>query len=369
MYIHECWKSRKEIDIDQIHSPVKVTLPARFDFIGGWTDTPPYHFKNAANVLNATLDLTVNSQSVTSGRAITITVEMSDVFTVVENDEAVVNPDDNLIIRNTLEFLDIRKPQIALTIDNTIPKGSGLGGSSLMVASLLAALFAYYHGAEYVTGNLNSLINNVLYIEQLMESGGGWQDQIGGLFPGIKLIGTTPEEPCTYDVSYINSPCEGLSAHSLIIDTRIQRRAARILYSIRQKYVDGDPGALAMLTTIAENARRGFSMLSEDDIRGFAGLLSESWRLVNKVENGTVEAVDAVSHLCGDDIIGMKMGGAGGGGFILVIFDNEDKKRYYTNRIRDHIPGCIIYNPRFGGVGMTVEQEGRKVEVGREGIV
>ena len=41
------------------------------------------------------------------------------------------------------------------------------------------------------------LINNVLLIKNMMESGGGgWQDQLGGGISGIKLIETTPNNKC-----------------------------------------------------------------------------------------------------------------------------------------------------------------------------
>ena len=31
---------------------------------------------------------------------------------------------------------------------------------------------------------------DVLRLEQLMSTGGGWQDQVGGIIPGLKLITT-----------------------------------------------------------------------------------------------------------------------------------------------------------------------------------
>ncbi len=32
------------------------------------------------------------------------------------------------------------------------------------------------------------LYNRVLCMEQIMSTGGGWQDQVGGLAPGIKMV-------------------------------------------------------------------------------------------------------------------------------------------------------------------------------------
>jgi len=57
MYVLDCWKKKRNIDISKNYGQVELTIPARFDFIGGWTDTPPYYFDNDAAVLNTTLVL------------------------------------------------------------------------------------------------------------------------------------------------------------------------------------------------------------------------------------------------------------------------------------------------------------------------
>ena len=365
MFKLDCWNNKTTIDLSRNYGDVTVMAPARFDFIGGWTDTPPYHFDNVARVLNTPVVLSGGGEHQDGKKAIVIGVTSSDRLTVIENGKPVTNPENHLIISKTLEFLGLDRPCITLALSNEIPMGSGLGGSSLLVATLLAAIWGYYRGTDYIVNHLNDLINNVLLIEQLMESGGGWQDQIGGLFPGIKLIETAPENPCRYTISYLGKPSKLLDDCSLIIDTRIQRKASRILYSIRQKYVDRDPSTLIMLRTITDNARLGFTMLEQDNLHGFAELLSDSWRMVNEIEYGAVESVEELHRLCGDDLIGMKMGGAGGGGFILAIFEDQGKKDHYLKKIRDRFPSCLIYRPCFGGSGLSVSQNGRVFEVGK----
>ena len=36
------------------------------------------------------------------------------------------------------------------------------------------------------------LYDRVLCMEQIMSTGGGWQDQVGGLAPGIKMVSSEP---------------------------------------------------------------------------------------------------------------------------------------------------------------------------------
>jgi fucokinase len=40
----------------------------------------------------------------------------------------------------------------------------------------------------------------VLVFEQLMGTGGGWQDQIGGLYPGIKFTSSFPGIPLRLEI-------------------------------------------------------------------------------------------------------------------------------------------------------------------------
>ena len=45
----------------------------------------------------------------------------------------------------------------------------------------------------------DELYNRVLCMEQIMSTGGGWQDQVGGLAPGIKMVTSHAEvRPVSY---------------------------------------------------------------------------------------------------------------------------------------------------------------------------
>ena len=69
-----------------------------------------------------------------------------------------------------------------------LPMGSGLGTSSILAATPLRAI-SEMMGIEI--GN-QALSEQVMRLEQLMTTGGGWQDQTGGIFPGAKVIITGP---------------------------------------------------------------------------------------------------------------------------------------------------------------------------------
>jgi len=45
-------------------------------------------------------------------------------------------------------------------------------------------------------------VGQVLHFEQMLTTGGGWQDQVGGLSPGIKVGHSKPEIPVKVDVTF-----------------------------------------------------------------------------------------------------------------------------------------------------------------------
>ena len=77
---------------------------------------------------------------------------------------------------------------IELTTLAAIPKGSGLGTSSIVGVVILAVL----HRVLGIETSRQRLFHGVLRLEQALTTGGGWQDQIGGAVDGIKVAFTEP---------------------------------------------------------------------------------------------------------------------------------------------------------------------------------
>ena len=56
----------------------------------------------------------------------------------------------------------------------------------------------------YFSRRRSELVHGVLVVEQLLTTGGGWQDQVGGLHPGLNL-GTSAASPQV--LSWSPCPC------------------------------------------------------------------------------------------------------------------------------------------------------------------
>ena len=58
---------------------------------------------------------------------------------------------------------------------SNLPQGSGLGGSSLLAGTLLAALVVLL---GHPPPSPSHLVHATLCVEQWLTTGGGWQDQV-----------------------------------------------------------------------------------------------------------------------------------------------------------------------------------------------
>ncbi|XP_042337041.1 L-fucose kinase-like, partial [Plectropomus leopardus] len=109
-----------------------------------------------------------------------------------------------------------------------LPTGSGLGTSSILAGALLAAVYRCT-GRTY---DADSLIHAVLYLEQVLTTGGGWQDQVGGLVGGVKVGRSRAFLPLRVEVERLCPPEDflvSLEQHLLLVYTGKTRLARNLL--------------------------------------------------------------------------------------------------------------------------------------------
>jgi galactokinase/mevalonate kinase-like predicted kinase len=165
---------------------------------------------------------------------------------------------------------------IELTTLAAIPKGSGLGTSSIMGAVIVAAL-------ARVTGRRLSpreLFHSVLRLEQALTTGGGWQDQIGGAVDGVKMIVTEPGMIPDAHIHYLPSDILDPAANggrTLLYYTGITRLAKNILHQVVGRYLDRDRATMATLHRIGAVAGEVMDAFIRKDIERFGRLMDVAW--------------------------------------------------------------------------------------------
>ena len=194
---------------------VKVELPVRVDFVGGWSDTPPWSLERAGCVLNMAITLegslpigTIIETTKTTGILIS-DEDLDQVF--VEDFTSIKTPfeinDPFRLVKSALLVTGIIHDKILLSVGlkiktwANVPRGSGLGTSSILAAAVVKGLLQITDGDE----SNDNVARLVLVLEQLMGTGGGWQDQIGGLYPGIKFSTSFPGIPLRLQVTPLSA--------------------------------------------------------------------------------------------------------------------------------------------------------------------
>lgn len=200
------------------HKRVQVELPVRVDFVGGWSDTPPWSLERAGSVLNMAISLegsppigTIIETTSTNGVLITDDAENHLFINDLTSISTPFSSNDPFrLVKSALLVTGIVQYNMGLSIKTwaSVPRGSGLGTSSILAAAVVKALLQIIDGDE----RNENIARLVLVLEQLMGTGGGWQDQIGGLYPGIKFTASFPGIPLRLQVTPL------LASPSLILE-------------------------------------------------------------------------------------------------------------------------------------------------------
>ena len=134
----------------------------------------------------------------------------------------------------------------------------------------MKAIFEYI-GKEVTE---NELYTHVLCMEQLMSTGGGWQDQVGGLTGGIKLVSTKPGLMQNIEVQHLNIPEEALQElkdRFVLIYTGQRRLARNLLREVVGGYIGSNPNSLEVLYEIQQVAVLMKFELEKGQYRRFRG--------------------------------------------------------------------------------------------------
>jgi fucokinase len=339
-----------QVDPSRLQQRCVVRLPARIDFGGGWTDTPPYSLERGGAVLNAAIALNGELPIVAEAELLdelALILESRDIESTVRPCFAgevldYANPSDPFaLLKAALVFRGIvpadAHPEVGigevlrsfghglrLSTATHIPRGSGLGTSSILAGALLQCLSRLL-GWEIPQ---DQLFDEVLCLEQMITTGGGWQDQVGGLVPGIKLITSQPGLPQRLHVEPVPMTADlrrALNERLLLVYTGQRRLAKDLLRSVMGRWMARDSAMVRSMEEIARLALAMRAALLAVDLDAFGGLLFEHWAVLKAMDPGcTNPFIDDLMATAAPYVCGGKLAGAGGGGYAILIARDGD---------------------------------------------
>ena len=438
---------------------VRAEYPARLNLAGGWTDTPPYCLERVGSVLHVAVlteeSVTEESASTAPGRlrrpvAATVSVRtdsaargvvrlvteaargaearsetVASTRELLRHDdpkhafallraavclavfpEAVPLGDDQPIsklpdLAPALEaFTGTNGAGLEVRARVDLPRGSGLGASSVLALALLHALHeagtrrrwdpgglapgerwagrsgvlaaggggvdaqATAARATAATPSARDAFNAVLAVEQMMTTGGGWQDQIGGALEGARLTRSRPglsptdehdktpmshadvsESLPAYSARVATLPPAAaafLSRHVLCVFTGTCRLAATVARSVVDAWTRRSPGverALRACAALGAEMTGALDRLGEiaeaESPSAFAGAGSVEARAALKTLGAALDKHRAIQEELWPSIasptvkalydclqtvsLGAHICGAGNGGHVLCV--------------------------------------------------
>ncbi|MFM8810526.1 MAG: bifunctional fucokinase/fucose-1-phosphate guanylyltransferase [Chthoniobacterales bacterium] len=361
--------------------------PVRLDLAGGWTDTPPYCFMEGGCVVNVAAEINgqppvqvfirVASEPVITLRSIDLGVQCRVETRAQLADHS--NQGDPFALAKAALCLagfhpgaidaDLHHPHATLreqlqefggglevSLLAAAPKGSGLGTSSILAGTLLGTL----SDACGLNWDRSELVSLTTAVEQMLGTCGGWQDQAGGIYRGMKLAETSPGN--AQELSLRWAPERDMieasrSGVAMLYYTGITRRASGILHEIvRGMFLNSSPH-LRALADIRDNARLTFEALLRGDWNELCVCVDNSWRLNCRLDHGTdPPAVRAIFEEGTDLLAGAKLLGAGGGGYALLLAKDPEAASLLRRRLAG-LPGQT--GARF--VDFSISQSGMQV--------
>ncbi|EGC33103.1 hypothetical protein DICPUDRAFT_49164 [Dictyostelium purpureum] len=329
---------------------VCISLPVRIDLAGGWLDAAPICYEHGGNVINAAVSIRGKNPIECKVRRINEPVL---IFNVVGSSL------DPVVCSTLLDLLDYDQPHapasllkscflqlglidysrkckislkeqleklgggIEVRSTSNLPTGSGLGTSSILAAGLIYGI-AYAYGYKYSDQHL---FHAVLKVEQMLTTGGGWQDQVGGVLGGFKEgkcskfqakgdhINVTFEQ-----IQMSNEDIAKFNQHLLLVYTGRTRLARDLLQDVVRRWYAKTSEILDTTNNLLKTTEKMRDALSKCDIEAIGKNLIDYWNQKKTMAAGAEPSrITELFNKVKDLVHGYSLAGAGGGGFMLLI--------------------------------------------------
>ena len=371
---------RLAVQSDQI---VWGRSPVRIDLAGGWTDTPPYCLMEGGSVVNIAIEL--NGQPplqtfIKPCRELHIVLRSIDLgaIEVIDTYEQLVEynkvgspfsiPKAALALAGfqpgfSQDIYPSLKSQleafgcgIELTLLSAVPAGSGLGTSSILASTVLGAINDFCS----LAWDKNEIGRRTLVLEQLLTTGGGWQDQFGGVLGGVKLLETQrgfDQDPLVrWLPDDVFTQSEYQQCH-LLYYTGITRTAKKILAEIVRRMFLNHHDELQQLRAMKAHSLDMYEAIQRQEFNTMGRLIRKTWEQNQLIDSGTnPDSVRQITSLIDDLCLGYKLPGAGGGGYLYMVAKDPEAAARIKQIINQAQP-----NPNARFVDMTLSKKGLQV--------
>jgi len=307
---------------------IRSKAPLRIGLAGGGTDLDVYADMFGGYVLNTTISLYVhcNIEENNSNKIIFESMDLKD-STELNIQKALTLDGHMDLYKATYNYIareyNLELKGFILQTYSDVPSGSGLGGSSTLIVSMIKA---YTEWLNLPLGEYD--IAKIAFEIEREEIGivGGAQDQYAATFGGFNFMEFYKEKRVIVNPLRIkNWIIDELESSMILYFTGIQRGASQI--EEEKKSLIKKEESLNAMHEVKKDAVLMKDFLLKGDIENFAKILGKAWvhkKNVSKIISN--KEIDRIYDLAiSKGAYSGKVSGAGGGGFMFFIVKPMDK--------------------------------------------
>ena len=306
---------------------VRARAPLRLGLAGGGTDVSPFSDIYGGAILNVTIDM-YNYTTLQMNDEEKIVLEAIDQNIVSEYTLTPrLVPDGTLDLhkgvynRIVKDFFGGEAFPVKITTYSDAPVGSGLGSSSALTVSMIAAMKEMFNLplGDYEMAHL------AFEIERLdLNMAGGKQDQYSATFGGFNFMEFFKDDKVIVNPLRIKKEfANELEFNMMLYYTGKSRFSSEIIESQMKNVKDKQEKSIEAMLKLKEQAVMMKNALLQGNVPSIGDLLNYGWEnkknMAKDISNTQIDGIMEKAKSLG--AIGGKVSGAGGGGYIMLYVD------------------------------------------------
>ena len=322
--------------------------PVRISFGGGGSDTTAFFKDNNGAVINSAISL-YSHCSLSKRTDSKINIDSAD----LKINKSYLSLDEFLnsdkcaldLIKATIKVIN---PSFGfdLYIQSDFPLRSGLGGSAVVVSSVIGCF------NEFRIDKWSSYeIAELAYEAERLNMGisGGWQDQYATVFGGFNFMEFSNRQNLIHPLRLSETTKSSLEQNLILCYTNTSHKSSDI-HQDQKSNLDNK----GIQENVKKNVKIAYKMresLLKENLNDFSDLMNDSWELKKSYSDdiSTDYLDDIYEGAKKNGALSGKLLGAGGGGYFLFYTDFS-KRNKLINWIKKE--GLIYTNFKFEDVGL-----------------
>jgi D-glycero-alpha-D-manno-heptose-7-phosphate kinase len=322
--------------------------PVRISFGGGGSDTTAFFKDNNGAVINSTISL-YSHCSLSKRNDSKLNIDSADLninklyLSLEEFLNSEKCPLD--LIKATIKVIN---PSFGfdLYIQSDFPLSSGLGGSAVVVSSIIGC-FNEFRIDKWTSYEIAELAYEAERLN--MGISGGWQDQYATVFGGFNFMEFSNRQNLIHPLRLSETTKSSLEQNLILCYTNTSHKSGDI-HQDQKSNLDNK----GIQENVKKNVKIAYKMresLLKENLNEFSNLMNDSWELKKSYSSdiSTVYLDNIYEGAKQNGALSGKLLGAGGGGYFL-FFTNFSNRNKLINWIKSE--GLIYTNFKFEDVGL-----------------